>query len=234
MFTTSQTYSGAYNFAPSAGEIIINAFQRIQVRPGEILQQHLQQAVMELNLLLVKLSNQQPNLWTVDLQAMPLVQGTASYSLPAETVMITNAYVRTGVGVAITDRLIFPISQTEYAALVNKATQGFPSQFWFDRLISPTITLYLTPDGNGPYTLYFYRVRQVQDATVAGGINIEVTYLWLDAAAAGLAHRLARVFAPALEQLRKADADEAWHIAATQNVENVGLNISPGLGSYFR
>lgn len=189
---------------------------------------------MELNLLLVKMSNLQPNLWTVDLQSMPLVQGTNSYSLPAETVMITNAYIRTGTGTATQDRLIFPISQTDYAAIVNKNTQGFPSQFWFDRLISPTITFYLTPDGNGPYTLYYYRVRQIQDATVAGGINVEVPYLWLDALAAGLAHRLARVFAPQLEQIRKADADEAWQIAATQNTENVSLFIAPGVGSYFR
>jgi hypothetical protein len=234
MFPTTQTYSGTYNFAPSAGEVILNAFQRIQVRPAEVLQNHLQQAVMELNLLLVKMSNLQPNLWTVDLQSMPLVQGTNSYSLPAETVMITNAYIRTGTGTSTNDRLIFPISQTDYAAIVNKNAQGFPSQFWFDRLISPTITFYLTPDGNGPYTLYYYRVRQIQDATVAGGINVEVPYLWLDALAAGLAHRLARVFAPQLEMIRKQDADEAWQIAATQNTENVSLYIAPGVGSYFR
>lgn len=234
MFPQTAVYSGTYNFNPSAGEVILNAFQRIQVRPAEVLQNHLQQAVMELNLLLVRMSNLQPNLWTVDLQTMPLVQGTNSYSLPAETVMITNAYIRTGSGASTNDRLIFPISQTDYAAIVNKNAQGFPSQFWFDRLISPTITFYLTPDGNGPYTLYYYRVRQIQDATVAGGINVEVPYLWLDALAAGLAHRLARVFAPQLEAVRKADADEAWQIAATQNTENVSLYIAPGVGSYFR
>src|SRR3954463_1506829 len=134
MFVTQQTYSGSYNYAPSAGEIILNAFQRIQVRPGEVLQNHLQQAVMELNLLLVKLSNQQPNLWTVGLEAIPLVAGTNTYSLPAETVMITNAYLRTVTGTATQDRLLFPISQTDYAALTNKNTQGFPSQYWYDRL----------------------------------------------------------------------------------------------------
>ena len=96
MFPQTAVYSGTYNFNPSAGEVILNAFQRIQVRPAEVLQNHLQQAVMELNLLLVKMSNLQPNLWTVDLQSMPLVQGTNTYSLPAETVMITNAYIRTG------------------------------------------------------------------------------------------------------------------------------------------
>lgn len=233
VFTTQETFSGAYNFAPSAGDIILSAFQRIGIRPGEILQQHLNQAIMEMNLLQVKLSNQQPNLWDVDLQIMPLQEGVATYSLPAETVMLTNAYIRTGSGTAATDRLIFPISQTEYAALPNKAIQGVPTQFWYNRLISPTITLYLVPDGNGPYTLYYYRVRQIQDALGSNGFQMEVPYLWLDAMTAGMAHRLARVFAPQLEQIRKMDADEAWKIAADQNTENVPLYIAPGLSGYF-
>ena len=92
VFSVTAIYSGQYNFNPSAGDIIISAFQRIRVRPGEILQTHLQQAIVELNLLLVKFSNLQPNLWTVDLQTLPLTQSTATYSIPAETVMITNAY----------------------------------------------------------------------------------------------------------------------------------------------
>lgn len=234
MFNQQQVFSGTYDFAPSGGEIIMNAYQRVQIRPTEILATHLQTAVMELNLLLARMSNMQPNLWTVDLQSEPLVQGQATYSLPAETVMITNAFVSTGSGSSRIDRIIWPLSQTEYASISNKGSQGFPTQFWFDRTISPTVTLFLTPDGNGPYTLYYYRVRQVQDATLPDGVNVEVPYLWLDALVAGLAHRLARIYKPELEPVRKIDADEAWEIAATQNVENVSLNIIPGLSGYYK
>lgn len=234
MFSTAQTYTGSYDFAPSAGDIIINAFQRIRVRPTEILASHLQQAVAELNFLFARMSNLQRNLWTVDLQSIPLVQGQATYSIPAETVMITDAYVRTGSGTSSIDRIIFPISEAEYAAISNKNTQGTPTQFWFNRLISPTITLYLTPDGNGPYTIYYYRVRQLQDAIPSNGQNIDVPYRWLDAVTAGLAHRLARIYAPELEQVRKMDADEAWAIAAQQDTENVPLYITPDLTGYYR
>ncbi len=233
VFTTQATYSGTYNFLPSSGDIIITAFQRVGIRPTEILQTHLQQAVMELNLLQSKLSNLQPNLWDVDLQSIPLVQGTATYSLPAETVMITNAYIRVGSGTASIDRLIFPISQTEYAALSNKFVQAPPTQFWFDRLISPTITFYQVPDGGGPYTVFYYRVRQIQDANLPNGFQMEVPYRWLDAMTAGLAHRLAAVYAPQLEAIRKADADDAWRVAATNDVENVPMFIAPGLIGYF-
>lgn len=233
MFVTQQNYSGTYNFAPSSGEIIMNAYGRIQVRPSEILSMHIQSAVMELNLLLARMSNLQPNLWTVDLQTLPITQGVATYSLPAETVMITNAFLRTGTSNP-TDRLMFPMSQTEYAGLANKTSQGSPSQFWFNRTISPTITFFLVPDGSGPYTVYYYRVRQTQDAVIGGGYNVDVPYLWLDALVAGLAHRLARLFRPELEAQRKVDADEAWNIAATQNVENVPLYIGPDTSRYWR
>lgn len=233
MFTTQQVYSGSYNFAPSNGEIILNAYQRIKIRPTEVQTPHIQSAVMELNLLLAKLSNQQRNLWTVNLQSEPLLQSQATYSLPAEIVMITNAFVSTGSGSSRIDRIIWPLSETEYASISNKGAEGFPTQFWFNRQISPTITLYLVPDGNGPYTLYYYCVRMIQDSTLASGVNPEIPIRWMDALIAGLAHRLARLYAPDLEQIRKGDADEAWAIAATQDVENIALNIVPGLSGYY-
>lgn len=232
-FNTQQTYSGSYDFSPSVGSIILNAFDRIQVRPTEITAPHLQRAVMELNLLQSRVSNSQPNLWTVDLQTLPLTEGDATYSLPAETVMIQNGYIR--VGTDTTDeRMIFPISQTEYSAISNKSVEGSPTQFWYNRVISQTITFYPVPDGNGPYTFYYYRVKQQQDALPQNGYNLDAPFRFYDYFVAGLAHRLARIYRPDLEMLRKADADEAWDIAAKQDTENVNMIIAPGLSGYYR
>jgi len=228
----TQVTSGTYNFAPSLGEVVLNAFARIGVRRTEVLQTHLADARMEANLLLARMSDLQPNLWTVDLQTLPLLQGSATYTVPAETAMILDVFIR--YGSPATDRSIYPISRSEYATYPNKDQQGFPTVYWFDRLISPTITLWAVPDGNGPYTLNYYRVRQIQDADFSNGQNVEIPYLWLDAFTAGLAARLAKIYAPQLEQIRKMDAQEAWDIAAKQDVENVNLVISPGLSSYFR
>lgn len=232
MFPSAVNTSKTYNFNPSNNEIIAQAFARIQVRRTEILSQHIQDAVMELNTLFSRLNNMGPNLWTVDLQSIPLIQGSATYSVPAETIQVLDVFIR--YGSPSTDRILYPISRTEYASLSNKTTQGFPSQFWFDRLISPSLTFYLTPDGGGPYTAYYYRYRQVQDSKIPNGQVAEIPNRWIDAIIAGLAHRLARIYAPQLEQIRKMDADEAWNIAATQDVENVNLNITPGLGGYWR
>ena len=108
----TQVTSGTYNFAPSLGEVVLTAFSRIGIRRTEILETHLQDAKQEANLLLAKMSNLQPNLWTVDQQALPLLQGVATYTVPAETVMILDAFVRYGSDNAI-DRTIYPISRSE-------------------------------------------------------------------------------------------------------------------------
>jgi hypothetical protein len=224
--------SKTYSFNPSAGELILNAFGRINVRPSELTQSHLYQARLSANFVLSEWSGRQPNLWEVGLQTVPLLQGIATYTVPAETVMILDMYV--SYGNPTTDRFIYPISRTEYAALPNKTFQSFPNQFWFDRLVSPTITLYPVPDANGPYVIKYYSVRQTQDAVLAGGLNVEVPYRWLDAFVAALAWRLAEIYAPQMEQRCEQKAERAWALAATQDQENVPLMIVPGTASYWR
>lgn len=224
--------SKTYNFNPPLGELILTAFGRAQVRPSEITQQHMYQARLAANFVLSELSNLQPNLWEVGLQTIPLLSGTATYSVPAETVMILDMYI--SFGTPTTDRFIYPLSRTEYAALPNKTVQSFPNQFWFNRLISPTVTFYPVPDGNGPYVAKYYSVRQTQDAVLAGGLNVEVPYRFLEAFVAMLAWKLSEIYAPQLEQAMMMKAERAWRIAATQDTEGVALNIVPGLSGYFR
>lgn len=235
MFNTNQTTSKTFNFSPSLGEIVINAFGRVQVRPSEITQQHMFNARMAANLLLSEWSNATPNLWEVGLQTMPLTQGIATYSVPASTVMILDLYINTGGNTTSSnDRYLWPVSRTEYASYSNKNTQGTPTVYWYDRLISQTITFYQVPDGNGPYTAKFYSVRQTQDADVTNGMNVEIPYRFLEAYCAGLAWKLAEIYMPQMEDKMFARYVRAWEIATRQDVENVGLMISPGIGGYFQ
>lgn len=229
MFNTAQNTSKSFNFQPSLGEIVLNAFSRIQVRPTEITPSHMFQARMSANLILSEFSNRQPNLWEVDLQTMPLTQGVETYSVPAPTVMILDLYLRVG----DIDRYLWPVSRTEYASYSNKTQQGTPTVYWYDRLISQNITFYPVPDGSGPYTAKFYSVRQTQDADVSNGLNVEVPYRWLEVYCAGMAWKLSELYAPQLEDKLFARYERAWTIAATQDTENVGLTIMPGLGGYY-
>lgn len=222
--------SGTYQFNPALGEIVLYAFQNIGIRPTSVLQEHMESARMATNMMLSRWSNQGVNLWAVDLITTPLVAGQATYSVDPSTVMVLDAYTTAGGP----DRVIMPISRTEYASYPNKGQQGFPTSFWFDRLISPTITLWPVPDGTSATTLKYYRVRRIQDANLQNGQQVEIPYLWLEAFADGLAYRLARIWAPQMAVGLKAQADESYQIAAEQNVENVPTYISPMIGSYFR
>ena len=226
------TTSGTYDFNPALGEIVLYAYQNIGVRPSSVLQEHMEAARMATNMMLSRWSNQGVNLWAVELVTVPLVAGQSKYDVDSNTVMVLDAYTNTGTGTI--DRVIMPISRTEYASYPNKSQQGFPTSYWFDRLISPSITLWPVPDGTSATVLKYYKVRQVQDANLQNGQTVEIPYMWLECFADGLAYRLARIWAPQVAPLLKQVADESYQIASAQNVENVNTYISPMIGSYFR
>jgi hypothetical protein len=228
------TSSGTYAFSPGYGALTLDAFDRLQMPPASLLVEHLNRAAAETNLLLASWSNSGPLLWKTTLQSVPLVQGTTVYTLPAYTTGILAAYVSTTSGGVTTDRIIMPISTVDYAGIPNKGIQSQPTTYWFNRQIAPQINVWPVPDGNGPYTLNLQTMIQIQDAALSSGQTPDMPYRWLDAFVAGLAHRLARTYKPALEAIRKADAEEAWGIAANQDVENVSIRITPALGSYYR
>lgn len=227
--------SGTYNFSLSNGEAVLAAFERVRVRAPSIRQEHMVTARRELNLLLVEWANKQVNLFKVVQNTIPLIAGQATYAIPANVVMILDAVVTTNPGTPqATDLYVTPISRTEYVSLSRKLTPGRPTVYWFDRLIAPILYPWPVADASLPYAFNYWSCIQMQDANLPGGETPDLPYRWLDALVAGMSHRLSRVYAPDLEQLRKADASEAWTTAATQDVENVDLVLSPNLGGYYR
>lgn len=224
--------SKTFDFNPSGGTLLINAFGRCGVRPTELTAQHMFEGQLSMNFILSEMSNLQPNLWEVELQTIPLLAGEPTYTVPAETVMILDLYISTGS--PSIDRYLYPMSRTEYAAQPNKTLQSFPTTFWFDRLVSPTITFWPVPDSNGPYLVKYYSVRQTMDAVVANGLTVEVPFKWLEAYVAGLAWKLSEIYAPMLEDKLFVRYQRAISIASTQDTENVSMYIKPAVGGYFR
>lgn len=229
------TSSGTYDFAISNGEVVLAAYERLKIFAPSITQKHMATARRELNLLLAEAANKQVNLWKVDLVTTPLVNTISEYPVQPRTVMILDAWITQNTGTpSEVDTYITPVSRTEYASFSSKVTPGRPTCYWFDRLIAPVITLWPVPNQSG-FTLSYYRCTQMQDANLAGGETPDIPYLWLDWFIAGMAHRLSRPYSTLeVERLRKADAVEAWTVAATQNVENVPITIAPAISSYYR
>jgi len=225
--------SGTYNFNPSLGEITLYAYQLIGVRPTAVLQEHIDAARTATNMMFTRWSNQGVNLWQVVPYTQTLTQGLSSYSVDPNVVVILDAYITTTSGSVSTDRIILPISRTEYASYPNKAQQGFPTTFWFNRLLNPFITLWPVPDGSQT-SLTYYGVYRLQDANMNGTENLDMPAIWLEAMVYGLAERLAQIWAPDKIVFLKPMADEAYTIAANQNIETAGQYISPQLSGYWR
>lgn len=227
------TTSGTYNFDPSVGILTLYAYQLCGIRPTELTQQHFESARMASNMVVSSWSARGVNLWQVDLQVVPLVQGTATYSIPSNTIVMLDSYVVVGSGTATNNRLITPISRTEYASFANPQMQGVPTSFWFDRLLSPTVTLWPVPNGN-EISLNYYRLRQTQDANLANAQTPEIPVYFMEAFSYALAQRLAVIWAADRVAILKPLADEAYQIATDQNVESSNFYISPQISSYFQ
>lgn len=221
--------SGTQTYNPPLGSIAISAFARCGIRRTELLAEHMDIAYQELNLLQSNWSGSGITWWTVEKIDQALTQGTATYSVPLNVISVLDLYINNG----SSNRLIFPFSRTDYASLATPSEQGFPTIFWWNRVIPATITLWPVPDGSATYTMSYYVYQQIDDAVIRQGGNAQVPYWFLDAMVADLAHRLSRIYAPALEAVRKQDKIEAYDVANKQ-VENEPIFVSPGLSGYYR
>ncbi len=228
------TSSGTYALDPGFGDVVLSAYARINLRRTALTTEHLTDAAVEGNLELVRFANLQPLLWKSELISLPLVQSTATYTLNKNVVMLLSVTIQTGSGTSTQNRTLGPLSTVEYAQLPNQNNEAPPTSFWFNRLITAELTFWPVPDGGGPYTALLRAVTQVQDASIPSGVTLDLPYRALDAFTAGLAYRLARIHAPALEDKRKVDAQEAWAAFAGNDTENVPLYILPMLSGYYR
>lgn len=246
------TTSGSYSFNPALGEIVLYAYNMAGVRNTALVQEHFQTARMAANMMLSSWSNQGVNLWKVDLVTVDLIKGRSTYAVDPSTVVILDAYVTIlSDNAPPIDRIILPVSRTEYSSYPNKQQQGFTTVFWFDRLTSPTdmigpgnselvpvsgpqVTLWPVPDGYSAQQLKYYRLVQTQTSNLQNGETVDIPFLWMEAFADGLAYRLAKIWNPQIAVELKAVADESYKIAAAQNVETANTYISPQLAGYFR
>jgi len=227
---TSETFV----WMPPFADVIIAAYGRCQIRRTALSLDHLMDAAMAANLLQVDWSNEQVNLWTVDLQTINLNPGVATYDVDPTTVMIMAAYISTpqSGGAQQRDRIITSIDRDTYASYPDKVTPARPTVYWYNKQRDPTITLWQPPDDAEPYTLNFYRARQMQDAYVPGGLTPEVPYRFLEAYVAGLAFKLSELYAPGRMTELAARAVGSFDKAKNRDVENAPLRIIPAMTIY--
>lgn len=131
------------------------------------------------------------------------------------------------------DILLFPISRNDYAAIPNKAQQARPTSYWFDRLISGTVTIWPVPDGNGPYEVHYYKAGQIQDISAVYGQNPNMPFRMFEAFCADVSAHLAMKWKPESLVMLKQYAVECWKEASDEDREKVATYMSPSFDGYF-
>jgi hypothetical protein len=222
------TTSGTTAFNLDLTEIVEEAFERVgsEMRTGY----DLRTARRSLNLMFADWANRGINMWTFEQGSIPLVAGTATYDLPADTVDLLEHVIRTGAGSAATqaDLTITRISVSTYATIPNKLQQARPIQVWIERLNTPRITVWPVPDNSQPYTFVYWRLKRIQDA--GNGVNtMDMPFRFLPCMVAGLAYYLALKVPGGTERLQvlKAQYDEAWQLASDEDREKAAIRFVP-------
>lgn len=230
-------YSGTYSFAPSLSDMGIQAFQIAGVRPTALTQEHMASLRMAANLLLASWSNL-PNLWSVtpDPIVVTLVANQPTYSVPANVVLILDAYIEiVNSSSQPIDRIVLPVSRSEYSAYTNKLQTGQVTTYWHNRqIVAPEVNLYQCPDGVSANTFKYYGLLQLQDVATANGQQPFVPYVFQEAFCYGLALRLAEIWTPERVAMITPRAAQTYETAANTNIEQAAMYIAPSLSGYWR
>jgi len=231
---TNTGATGTYIFAPAASDLVLYAYSLINIRRTELTTQHFVDAGMAANLAMVNLANHLPMRFALETQALALTQGTATYTLANRTIAVPIVTIATASSGTTTERTIGPLSASEYAAIPTKAQQGPPTSYFFSLLEVPTITVWPTPDGNGPYTANVQVFRQLQDVDLTNAKGMDSPYRFLDALATDIAARLSESYQPAKADKLYLLAEKRLNLALGRDQEAVNMSIAPSLGSYYR
>jgi hypothetical protein len=224
------TTSGTTAFNLDLNEYVEEAFERCgaELRTGY----DLRTARRSLNLLFADWSNRGINMWCVEQGSQVLTPGTATYTLPADTVDLIEHVIRTGAGSASTqtDLTITRISVSTYSSIPNKLQQARPIQVWINRQQpAPTITVWPTPDNSQTYTFVYWRLRRIQDAGAGGTYTQDIPFRFLNALVSGLAYYLSMKIPGAMERMPALEAQyrEAWDLASSEDREKAAVRFVP-------
>jgi len=127
----------------------------------------------------------------------------------------------------IFSRNLTAISRSEYITYPNKLQRATPSSFYLDRQLTPTMTLWPTPD-NSYQTIVYNRTMQIMDVTSINQ-NINIPQRFLKATLMGLASEMALIYKPEKFTAMKMLSDESWKIAQIEDTEQVPLRIKPNM-----
>tara|TARA_R110001592_G_scaffold109057_1_gene304460 strand:- start:2332 stop:2874 length:543 start_codon:yes stop_codon:yes gene_type:complete len=133
-------------------------------------------------------SNRGIQMWEIAKQEITLTEGTSEYTLNSFDIDILDVYIeRTANGVT-TDLGLDRIDRNEFINIPNKTTKARSTDYWLERLKSPVIHLYPTPE-NSTDKLIYYVWRTIEDANAQVN-DIDIPTRFMPCLVSGLAYYL--------------------------------------------
>ena len=115
---------------------------------------------------------------TVERTTLALTLGTATYSLPTDTIdIMVEPDTKAGVVwvTAGSETIVRSISRADYESLGNKSVQGMPTMCLHEKLATQQVTFWPIPYAN--MTFRYAKVRLLKDAD-PGNVTMDLTRKW--------------------------------------------------------
>lgn len=211
--------SGSKDFELNVAEYIEEAYERC----GKISRSgyDLRSAKRSMNLLFAEWANRGLNQWTIEQTTIPMVAATSTYTMNADTVDILSAVLRRDSIDYSMDRL----SRSDWLALPNKSTTGRPNQYFLDRLITPVLRVYLTPE-NSTDSIIVDRLVRIDDADTQQN-TLEVPFRFYPALAAGLAYYMSVKLSPDRTAMLEQEYEKAMALAVSGDRDRSSFFVVP-------
>ena len=227
--------SGTKTFELDVADYVEEAFERcgLELRTGY----DLKSANRSLNLMLSEWANRGLNQWTIQQKVLPMVNGTAVYTIdatnPTATIDVLDAFIRETTISQVTDAPMSRISRAAYSNLSTKSTEGKPNQYFVNKQITPTITVWPVPKSTSStsYSLYINALTRMDDADV-GANTLQMPFRFYPCLAAGLAYYIALKRAPEKVSMLKQLYEEEFERALSQDQDRVSFRVAPDLRGY--
>lgn len=213
--------SGSTDFEPNVAEFVEEAFERcgLELRTGY----DLKTAKRSINLMLAEWANRGLNQWTVEQATQTVTEGQTDYTLNANIVDILDCSLRRNTNGTDLDLQMSRISRSEYLNIPTKSTKSRPSQFFLDKLNTPVLKIWPSPE-NSTDILVFNKIVRMDDADKPTN-TMDMPFRFYPCFAAGLAYYIAIKKAPDRAILLKEMYEEEFERAMSQDEDRASFKI---------
>jgi len=225
--------SNSKDFELDVADYVEEAFERcgLELRTGY----DLKSARRSLNLMLAEWANRGLNQWTIAEKTVAMVKDTKTYNIDSTNatapIDVLDVFIRETLGTETTDIPMSRLSRSEYSNISTKSTIGKPNQFFINKQITPTISVWPTPDKSSTYTVHMNVLTRMDDVD-AGTDTLQLPFRFFPCLAAGLAYYISIKRAPERTNMLKAMYEDEFQRALSQDEDRASFRIQPDLRNY--